>query len=305
MRKDDAAALAAAKWTGDKSPDGTYRSYDGYGVYNGRRKYWVAEPCYACWKYGGVHTELGWYPRLNDLKLSKGAEIANKIGWNQVIRKVFPIMPYWGHMRKRRDFLLKADTTQLHLLEVNFRWRILRSAHEEPSYITSCARILQHFPELPPWVIMGLATLGNFRPDGAITPAVVTKHRTFGHAGADCAFSLMRCFQHIQKHKGRLLVGRLHRDIPEKNYSYNGVADTTERHPQLRVDITDELKRHLYAVNSYGGLGDFNAPLLFAMAKKVGTLTTRKPYGALDLEAKSFKKYLPKANEDQQHRRLY
>jgi hypothetical protein len=278
---------------------GTYSRYDGAswkcdGETNrpGYITRYKSAACFALWT-GIKADKLAWYPRVHGMQFDKTAEECYEYAVNNVYRKVFKGMPTWNALRRSHSCRVVADLRDETMVEINFRWRVLRALHEAPSDLSSCAAIANLAPDLEaPWVL-GLAAVGDWsRLDGnTVARPHTVAHRTY-HSSYESGnvYSLARCFAHIQEH-GRLFAGPLAKQYkPAYHKSYGGVTELTSGNSMLRVEGLSEVK-HIR-----------DAKTCIELMRRVRDAHLKKPSGTIRPKVYDL---LPAVNEDDERQRIW
>lgn len=291
--------MKAIKWNPpeNRPPYVTTRMY-GAGVMDGRTHHWESEACFAPWSRA-TYDEIHYKPRYNSLEYAARGQPIIRYAINQVVRKIFPIIPTYSKLCAR-DITLKFNTDEWSYKELNLMLRIIRSMHEQPSVLTSCYHIHQQYPTLEaPW-ILGLASMGTWDSAGILNAHTTYCHRTFDSTGSG-GFSLARVLDHCMNHQGKLFVGQFN-GADNRHHSYHGVSHLTES-SMCPVKMPDTLKKAMCMVVNYAYT--YNGEMAVAIMKKVRLKHRKNAYSPITLRPQDFKKFIPQANEDASKKRIW
>jgi hypothetical protein len=195
---------------------GTYDQYDGWMTTEHDTHYFEEDACFAIWEdrwydlYEDMDfnddsiTGYGYYHRVNHLELPKGTVKVWRQGWDDVINKVWQLLPSFSELLSHDEFEMDGSP-QFSMREVNFNFRMIRCFHEQPDYVTSCAWLRHHLPGYPAPVIAALAATQMAGPTWWCGYARGDPHTNLSAGNSfQSMYRLLRCLTYMESNDGIL-----------------------------------------------------------------------------------------------------
>jgi hypothetical protein len=229
--------------TGINFLDGTYDSYDGWMCTEHDTFYFEEDACFAIWedRWYDEHedcedpddsiTGYGYYHRVNRLEIPKGTVKVWRQGWDDVIRKVWQMLPSFSELRSHDEFEMEGNP-QFSMREVNFNFRMIRCFHEQPDYVTSCSWLRHHLPGYPAPVIAALAATQMAGPTWWHGHARGDPHTNLSAGNSFGAmYSLLRCLTYMESNNGILWGSEWGRERQLMGIDYELFSNSSGRWP--------------------------------------------------------------------------